>query len=241
MGRQLRHGRWSTERIRQGRCRLVQLDCEFLEPPRHPDGPPFVPEMSLQFADDRGGCVRGEPDLSGGVESVDRVQESDRRHLHEVVDALSPPGEPSCEIVGEWSEPLHQSIPGFEVGQTREPRHDLLVVASERSARWIVTCHRGVGEIRTAIVIVERPSTDERSARSVRPRMIVHESSEPASSDPAGSSAGSTITCASTSSGPTVTRRRECFGAGVGRQQTTARLGNRDTEVVDGVDRRVGS
>src|SRR6266540_5357092 len=71
--------------------------------------------MPLELADDRDGGVRGELDVPLHVEAVDRVQESDARDLHEVLQRLAPPVEPTREVLREWEEHPDKSITGLGV------------------------------------------------------------------------------------------------------------------------------
>ena len=56
--------------------------------------------MPFELADDRDRRVRGELDLTPGIEAVDRVQQADHGHLDEVLDLLASSGELPGQVLG---------------------------------------------------------------------------------------------------------------------------------------------
>ena len=83
----------------------VHPQTQLLERTRHPDRPGLVPEVALQLAQDRRRGVRGEADLAGRIEPIDRAQQADVGDLVQVLDGLAPPGEASREVLRERLEP----------------------------------------------------------------------------------------------------------------------------------------
>ena len=77
--------------------RQVQL----LHAPWGPDRPAPVAEVTLQLADDGGGGVGRELDAEARVEAVDRFQQTERRHLDQVVEGLTPVGEAAGQVGGQ--------------------------------------------------------------------------------------------------------------------------------------------
>ena len=79
----------------------AEPEVQLLDPPGNPDRPPLVAEVALQLAHDRRGGVGGELEAPLGVEPVDRLEQAEGGHLHEVVEGLAPVGEPAGEVLGQ--------------------------------------------------------------------------------------------------------------------------------------------
>ena len=69
--------------------RAVDLQRELLQVARHADGPGAVAEVALELAEDRRYRVAREGVATIGVEAVDRLQQSEARHLDQVVQRLA--------------------------------------------------------------------------------------------------------------------------------------------------------
>ena len=78
----------------------------------------------------------GERGLAGGVETVDRLQQAQRGHLHEVVDRFTAALVATGELASERKEAVHELLAGAGVsGAVVEPQQSPLVVAGASSPR----------------------------------------------------------------------------------------------------------
>src|SRR5215212_5314907 len=93
---------------------VVDLHHALLHPARHVHGPAVVAEVALELAQHRRHRVRGERRLARRVEAVDRLDEAEGRHLHEVVERLVgaavAPGHPAGEREKALDEPLARGL-----------------------------------------------------------------------------------------------------------------------------------
>src|SRR5262249_29445966 len=119
----IRDRRRPTEFLRHHRDQAADLQVQLLACARHPYAPALVPEMTLDLAEDRRHGVVDERRLAVRVEAVDRLDETDRADLDEVVEAFAPPGEP-----------------GSGPSDHREARAD--DIAAHLVALWITWIHR---------------------------------------------------------------------------------------------------
>ena len=116
--------RRSAEVLPHARHGSVDQDRGLLDVARHPERPPSVSEMALQLAHDRRGGVGRERNTAFRVEAIDRVQQTERSGLRQVVDGLAPAGEAAGEVLREREELLGELFTRGRVGQAsgRVPR-----------------------------------------------------------------------------------------------------------------------
>ena len=80
---------------------MAELEVELLHSAAGAHGPALVAEVALQLADDGPGGEGSEVDPTCGIKAVDGLHECDRRHLHQVVQRLSPMEEASRQLMGQ--------------------------------------------------------------------------------------------------------------------------------------------
>jgi hypothetical protein len=88
----------------------IDLHRQLLQVARNPHGPARVAEVALELADDRRHDERGERRLPPGVEAVDRLEQGERRHLHEVVELLAAALIAAGELARERKEARHELL-----------------------------------------------------------------------------------------------------------------------------------
>src|SRR3954470_24287900 len=88
----------------------VDLDRELLQVARYADGPALVTEMTLELAEDGRDRERRERCLSCGVEALDRLQQSQRGDLDQVVERLSGALVAAGELPRERQEALDERL-----------------------------------------------------------------------------------------------------------------------------------
>ena len=81
--------------------RPVHGQVEFLKPARDLDRPAFVAEVAFDLAHDRRGRVGRELDAARGVEAIDRLDQTERSDLDQVLERLAAVGELDREIAHE--------------------------------------------------------------------------------------------------------------------------------------------
>ena len=94
---------------------------------RNTERPPSISEVALQLAHDGRGGVRRERNAALRVEAIDRVQQTQRCGLRQIVDGLAPPGETPGEVLGEREELLSEVIPRRGVWEASEEIRDLFL------------------------------------------------------------------------------------------------------------------
>src|SRR3954468_16619317 len=96
---ELGDGGGTAEGLRELAGRLGQRQLELLEAPRNADRPTLVPEMPLDLADDRRSGVGRELDTAFEVEPVDRLDQTDRGDLNQVVERLAAVAEAARQVL----------------------------------------------------------------------------------------------------------------------------------------------
>ena len=113
---QLGNGRGAAELLAQDGHYLAQPEVQLLHPPGCSDRPALVAEMAFQFSDDRVGGVSRKLDPAVGVETVQRFQQPEGCHLHQVVQRFPPVGETPGQVFGQTE------VRGYQlVAQSRVP------------------------------------------------------------------------------------------------------------------------
>jgi hypothetical protein len=87
-----------------------------------------ITEVALELAEDRRGRERGEGHAAGGVEALDRLQETDDRHLDEVVEGFAPSGEALREQHGEGPMMFDEPVPSRPFARAAVRREELVAL-----------------------------------------------------------------------------------------------------------------
>src|SRR5680860_1236253 len=112
---QLLNGRGAVELDGELLDDLVQTDVEVLQRPRDLDRPALVPEVALDLAENGGCGVGGEFHPAGDVETVDRLDQTDRAHLNQVLDRLAPGSEAARETANQGKVPGDGLLTGRQI------------------------------------------------------------------------------------------------------------------------------
>src|SRR5215212_1808116 len=88
----------------------VDLDRELLEVARDAHRPALVAEVALELAEDGRHGEAGERGLAVGIEAVDRLEQTERSDLDEVVEGLAAALVAPRELAGERQEALDQRV-----------------------------------------------------------------------------------------------------------------------------------
>ena len=91
---------------------VVDLHHALLHPARDVDGPAVVAEVALELAEHGRHRVGGERGLARGVEAVDRLDQPERRDLHEVVERLVGAPVAARHPARERQQPLDELLAG---------------------------------------------------------------------------------------------------------------------------------
>jgi hypothetical protein len=67
----------------------AHADARLLITPRYPDRAAAIAQVPLDLTEDVRDRERGEPDFPVGLEPIDRLDEADRAHLHEILETLA--------------------------------------------------------------------------------------------------------------------------------------------------------
>ena len=103
--------RRAAELARQVLHRVVDLHHALLHPARDVDRPAVVAEVALELAEHRRHGVGGERRLARGVEAIDRLDQPERRDLHEVVERLVRAPVAARHPSRQRQQALHQLLP----------------------------------------------------------------------------------------------------------------------------------
>ena len=111
---------------------------ELLQPPRHVHGPRPVPEVPPDLADDRRHRVRRQLHALLELEAVDRLDEPDRSHLHQVLGRLAAARVAVREGADERHQLLHEPVAGADVSflEVRDEKRALV------AGRHVTVLHR---------------------------------------------------------------------------------------------------
>jgi len=123
--------RRATELLRQSIPRAHEVIVQFPKPPRDADRPAPVAEVAPDLPDDRDRGIREKLHAAGRIEAIDRVEQSDRGDLDEVVDGLATIGELAGQIGCPWGMREHQLVaqrPILKLPVRREQLMNLLPV-----------------------------------------------------------------------------------------------------------------
>ena len=112
---ELSDGGGAAVALREVGGRLGQRQLHLLQPAWDPDRPALVAEVPLDLADDGRCRVRRELDAAVEVEPVDRLDQSDRCDLDQVVKRLAAVAKPPCEVLDERQVHLDQRVANLPV------------------------------------------------------------------------------------------------------------------------------
>jgi len=100
--------------------RAIDREVEFLQPARNLDRPAFIAEITLDLADDRRRRVRRELHAAFEIEAIDRLEQSDRTNLNQIVERFAAirelDREIACQIEMRDDELVTQPIEFIEAG-----------------------------------------------------------------------------------------------------------------------------
>ena len=88
----------------------LHADRELLQLARHAQRPAPIAEMALELAQYRRHGERRERCRPGWIETVDRLQQTERGHLHEVFERLAAPRIAARELPRKGQEPVHERL-----------------------------------------------------------------------------------------------------------------------------------
>ena len=99
--------------LRQLADRLGQRQLKFLQAARYPDGPPLVPEVTLDLADDRGRRAAAVENSTPRSRSdlVDGLDQADGGDLGEIVQPLAAVAEPAGQVLNQRQVQLNEGRP----------------------------------------------------------------------------------------------------------------------------------
>ena len=132
---ELGHGRRAPERRRQLARRLLDAQRELLQVARRPHRPRLVAEMALDLAEHGRHREGGERDPPVGIEAVDRLQEAERRDLHDVLQRLGLAPVAHGDLAGESHEALDELLARVLVVLFLEAQEQLTVAPVALASR----------------------------------------------------------------------------------------------------------
>ncbi len=112
---QLGNGRGPVQLLGQLVPRLGEVEPQLLKAPRHPDRPGGVTEEALDLADDRRHRERGEFHTAVGLEAVDRLDQTYRADLDDVLHRFAAGTEPGRGELHQRQIQLDQSVPYIRI------------------------------------------------------------------------------------------------------------------------------
>lgn len=132
--RELALGGCPPEPLGEGRLRPADLERRVLQPARHANRPAAVAEEALQLSLDGASCKRREPYVPIRIETGDRLDETDRRHLLQILPGDARMPEPAGEHRREPPIPLEERVAGVDVAR-RHPTEQNRILDGEEPRR----------------------------------------------------------------------------------------------------------